>query len=182
MVGLDRLFADKAALTRAHVLAGLTLAAMLPLQFSSGIRRRAPRVHRWLGRGLVLFGVAVGLSGYAMVAAPVGGPLEVSAILVFATAFLAALLTAWRRIRARDVAGHREWMIRAMAVLLGIATTRPVVGMFFATSRLTGLAPAQFFGPAFWIGFTATAVAGEWYVRRTRLGSRAVAMESRRSC
>jgi hypothetical protein len=28
--------------------------------------------------------------------------------------------------------------------------------------------PSQFFGAAFWIGFTSTTVAGEWYVRRTR--------------
>ena len=52
---------------------------------------------------------------------------------------------------------------------LGIATTRPVVGVFFATRALAGLSPSQFFGAAFWIGFTTTALAGEWYIRDTRL-------------
>jgi hypothetical protein len=33
----------------------------------------------------------------------------------------------------------RRWLIRAIAVLLGIATTQPVMGIFFATSRITHL-------------------------------------------
>ena len=166
--GLDALFLAKAALTQRHVIAGLVLALLIPVQLSSAIRNRFPIVHRWLGRALMVVGIIVGLTGYAMVAIPVGGALEVSAIVVYAAAFLIALIIAWRYIRRSDVARHREWMPRAVAIVLGIATTRPVVGVFFATSKLTGLAPSQFFGTAFWIGFTATALAGEWYVRSTR--------------
>jgi uncharacterized membrane protein len=165
---LDSLFAAKAGLTRGHVIAGLALAVLIPVQLSARIRRQFPVVHRWLGRTLMIIGIVVGLSGYAMVAIPIGGWLEVSAIVVYATAFLAALLIAWRHIRRGDVARHREWMLRAVAIGLGIATTRPVVGVFFATSALTGLTPSEFFGTAFWIGFTSTALAGEWYVRSTR--------------
>ncbi len=52
----------------------------------------------------------------------------------------------------------------AIAVLLGIATTRPVMGVFFATERLTcGRGSSS--GTAFWIGFTATYIAGEAYLR-----------------
>jgi len=61
---------------------------------------------------------------------------------------------------------YREWMMRAIAVLLGIATTRPVMGIFFATARLTHLEPRQFFGIAFWIGFALTYIGGEWYLQR----------------
>jgi uncharacterized membrane protein len=165
---LDALFAAKAALTRGHVIPGLVLVLLMPVQLSARVRNRFPTVHRWLGRTLMIVGLVVGLTGYAMVAVPVGGWLEISAIVVYATAFLAALLTAWRYIRRGDVARHREWMLRAMAIALGIATTRPVVGVFFATSARTGLSPSQFFGAAFWIGFTATTLAGEWYVRQTR--------------
>ena len=165
---LDAVFVAKAALTQSHVTAGLILALLIPVQLSSRVRQRTPRVHRWIGRTLMAVGLFVGLSGYPMVAAPVGGALERTAIVTFATAFIVFLMRAWWRIRHGDVAGHREWILRALAIVLGIATTRPVVGVFFATSTATGLTPAQFFGPAFWIGFTATALAGEWYVRRTR--------------
>jgi hypothetical protein len=41
-----------------------------------------------------------------------------------------------------------------VVVALGIATTRPVMGVFFATRRLTHLSVSQFFGIAFWIGFS----------------------------
>ena len=165
---LDLAFNAKAALTRAHVVPGLLLALLLPIQFSASVRRRWPALHRRLGRGLAVAGLVAGITGYAMVVDPVGGALEVSAILVYATVFLGALVTAWIQIRRGNVAGHREWMIRAMAVVLGIAATRPVIGLFFATGAATGLSPAQFFGPAFWVGFSATAVAGEWYVRASR--------------
>jgi uncharacterized membrane protein len=169
LAALDALFAAKAGLTRGHVISGLVLALLIPLQLSAAVRARLPRLHRWLGRLFMIVGMVVGLTGYAMVAIPVGGSLEIAAIVVYATAFLVSLLTAWRHIRRGDVARHREWMLRALAIALGIATTRPVVGAFFATRALTGLSPPQFFGIAFWVGFTSTAIAGEWYVRSTRL-------------
>jgi hypothetical protein len=56
-------------------------------------------------------------------------------------------------------------MLRAIAILLGIATTRPVMGVFFATSRLTHLTPAQFFGIAFWIGFSLNTLVMELWLR-----------------
>jgi len=43
-------------------------------------------------------------------------------------------------------------VIRAFSVGLAVATIRPVIGMFFATSRFSGLTPSEFFGIAFWIG------------------------------
>ena len=48
---------------------------------------------------------------------------------------------------------------------LGVATTRPIVGMFFAFRRLT---PHEFFGIAFWLGFTITFLAAEAWVDYTR--------------
>jgi len=60
-------------------------------------------------------------------------------------------------------------MIRAIAILLGIVTTRPVMGIFFATSRLTHLEPKQFFGIAFWIGFSINTLIVElWFRSRDR--------------
>jgi hypothetical protein len=51
--------------------------------------------------------------------------------------------------RGGDQAQNLRWTLRATAVLLGITTTRPVMGVFFATARLTHLTPHQFFGIAF---------------------------------
>jgi uncharacterized membrane protein len=165
---LDAVFLEKAGRTSMHVLAGLILAIGIPMQMSARLRSWSRPLHRRLGRVLVVIGAVVGVSGFAMLANPVGGMLEVAAIVVFGSAFLFALTKAWVHARRRDIRRHREWMIRTVAIVLGVATTRPVMGVFFATMPLTALEPAQFFGVAFWIGFGATAMAGEWYVRATR--------------
>jgi hypothetical protein len=39
------------------------------------------------------------------------------------------------------------------------------MGIFFATSRLTHLEPSQFFGIAFWIGFSINTLFGELWLR-----------------
>ena len=166
--GLDAVFSAKPTLTGSHVVAGLTLALAIPVQLSARVRTRYPRVHRWLGRFLLLIGLLVGVSAYGMMIAPVGGWVETSATSLYGTAFLIALVTAWRHIRRGDVARHREWMLRTIGIVLGIAATRPVIGFFFATRPLTDLAPSQFFGPSMWIGFTSTVLAAEWYIRSTR--------------
>jgi hypothetical protein len=95
----------------------------------------------------------------------IGGPNETLATGLFAIVFLCCLIMAYRHIRRKEVARHREWMIRAYGVGLGVATTRPIVGMFFAFGKLT---PHEFFGIAFWLGFTTTFLAAEAWVDYTR--------------
>jgi hypothetical protein len=170
---LDAVFTAKRTLTAGHVLVGLTLALAIPIQFSTRLRNRYPRMHRWLGRFLLMIGLLVGMSAFGMMVRPVGGWLERSATAFYDTAFLVALAIAWWHIRQRDVTRHREWMLRASGIALGIATTRPVMAVFFATGPLTRLQPSEFFGVAMWIGFTSTVLAAEMYIRSTRSTSRA---------
>jgi hypothetical protein len=58
-------------------------------------------------------------------------------------------------------------MIRAYAIGLGVATVRPIVGVFFATRRLTHLTPHDFFGIAFWLGFLISIATAEAWIRVT---------------
>jgi hypothetical protein len=113
-------------------------------------------------------GIVTGISALRLSAHPVGGLTEATATILFGCLFLFCLARAWWHIRNRRVELHREWVTRMVAIALGVATTRPIMAVFFATSRLTGLSPEQFFGPAMWLGFTATYVAGETWIRRTR--------------
>jgi hypothetical protein len=84
---------------------------------------------------------------------------------LFAIFFLVALSKAWRHILRKETALHREWMIRAYAIGLAVATIRPIMVLFFAFS---GLKPQVFFGTAFWIGFTIHLMAAEIWVNWTR--------------
>jgi hypothetical protein len=168
LVDLDALFVAKASLTLAHIVPALALVLLVPFQFSRRFRTRHLKAHRWIGRVIMLLGLIVGISGLALLKNPVGGAAEVTAILFFDTVFLVSLTKAYVYARRRTIAPHREWVIRAMSVAVGVATVRPIMGVFFATAPLTGMTPHEFFGIAFWIGLTLTWVAGEVWIRYTR--------------
>jgi hypothetical protein len=160
---LDAAFAARKALTLAHIIPALVFVLLLPFWFSLTVRRKEA-LHRRISWALFILGFVVGLTAIPLVASPVGGLTELSAIIVFDGIFLFSFLRALA-LFLRHNPHYREWMMRGIAVLLGIATTRPVMGVFFATARLTHLEPRQFFGIAFWIGFAATYAAGEWYLQ-----------------
>ena len=82
----------------------------------------------------------------------------------FNSLFLFSLARAYWYMRRGELLQKMRWMSRAIGILLGIATTRPVMGLFFATSRLTHLEPRQFFGIAFWIGFSINTIIVELWL------------------
>ena len=164
VAALDAVFASHAILTLAHILPALIFVLVSPF-----IVFRASADTVWPERLLFPLGAVVGLTAYAMSVYSVGGWVERSAVLFFNTLFLFSLFWAYRHGRGGELLLKRRWMIRAIAILLGIATTRPVMGIFFATSRLTHLEPKQFFGIAFWIGFSINTLIVElWFRSRDR--------------
>jgi len=158
-------FAAHPALTVIHIIPGLLFMVLAPLQFVAGIRARRPRLHRWIGRTVLALALVIGISAMVMsFRMAIGGINEMAATVLFDALFLFCLVRGYAAARRRDFTHHREWMIRMFGIGLGIATTRPVMGAFFATARLTHLTPHDFFGTAFWIGFTTTAVAAEGWI------------------
>ncbi len=148
MAALDSAFASHAALTFAHIISATAFVLVAPL-----VLLRAPKSGLW-ERLLFPLGAIVGITAYAMSIPAFGGWVERSAVLVFNTVFLFSLARAYGYARAGESFQKMRWLTRAVGILLGIATTRPVMGIFFATSRWTHLEPRQFFGVAFWIGFS----------------------------
>lgn len=162
MTAIDATFSSHAVLTAAHVIP----AAIFVLLAVGVLLRRSSS--EWLERLFFPFGAITGATAYAMSQYAIGGWIERSAVLVFNTWFLLSLGRAyWFRLHG-EPARKREWMTRAVGILLGIATTRPVMGVFFATSALTHLDPRQFFGIAFWIGFSINAVVIELWLHSKR--------------
>jgi hypothetical protein len=158
LAALDSFFASHAALTLAHIIPALAFVLVAPFV----VFRVSTRA--WAGRLIYPLGAVVGLTAYAMSVDSVGGWIERSAVLFFNNLFLVSLFRAYQ-FRRQDDPRERPWLLRAIVVLLGIATTRPVMGVFFATSRLTHLTPHQFFGIAFWIGFSINTLAFELWIR-----------------
>lgn len=161
---LDAYFRSQATLTWIHISCALAFVLLLPFVFW-----RRSRNSPFVERTFFTLGFVVAATAYAMSRYAVGGWLERSAVLFFDTLFVASLTRALWLARLGDVARKHLWMVRAVAVLLGIATTRPVMGVFFATARKTNLTPHQFFGIAFWIGFSVNVVVIELWLRSRRL-------------
>jgi len=162
MEALEATFASHATLTLMHIIPAaifVVLAACVLLR---------PWRSEWIERLFFPFGAITGATAYAMSAYSIGGWLERSAVLVFTTWFLYSLGRAyWFRLGGQEEQ-KRELMTRAVAVLLGIATARPVMGVFFATSARTHLGPSQFFGIAFWAGFAINTVVIELWLHSKR--------------
>src|SRR5580704_3555332 len=169
LTGLDDLFAHHPILTLVHIVPGTLFMILGPLQFSSTIRTRHLGWHRWSGRVFVICGLVIGISALVMSfrMPAIGGVNQAAATTLFGSFFLFAVCKAFWHIRRREIVLHREWMIRAFSIGLAVATIRPIVGIFFATSPLTDLTPREFFGIAFWIGFVLHLIAAEAWIRTT---------------
>jgi hypothetical protein len=158
LLALDQTFRSHAGLTLAHIVPAFLFVVLAPTVLVWNVRRAEP----WL----FAMGAITGFTAFAMSAYSIGGWLERSAVFLFDTLFLFSLWRAW--MQNTGTTERRRWLVRAIVILLGIATTRPVMGMFFATSRLTHLGPSQFFGIAFWIGFSINLIVVELWLRRRR--------------
>jgi hypothetical protein len=162
MAALDAAFASHAALTFLHIISATAFVLVAPL-----VIFRAPKSGLW-ERLLFPLGALVGITAYAMSIPAFGGWVERSAVLFFNSVFLFSMARAYRYARAGETFQKMRWLTRAVGILLGIATTRPVMGIFFATSRWTHLEPRQFFGVAFWIGFSINTIIVEVWLRSGR--------------
>ncbi|HZH75698.1 MAG TPA: DUF2306 domain-containing protein [Archangium sp.] len=149
-----------------HRLGGTLYMVMGVLQFSKTFRARRPRVHRWMGRAFILLSFAAAISGVTMAYTHgMAGTVELVPSIVFGALMIFATARAYLYARARDLAQHREWMIRSFSIGLGVATIRILYGVGIATTSLT---PTQLIGVTFWSGWLVTMAAGEWWIRQTR--------------
>lgn len=149
-----------------HSLAGVLFGVLGPLQFVRALRRRFGALHRLAGRVFVLAGAGLGLSGLALllqVESIATGLLD-TARGVFGLALIAALMLGVAAARARDMPGHRAWMIRAYAIGMGTGT---VALIMFPIFLITGEPPMGLASDIVVVGMWLLNIAlGEWVVRR----------------
>ncbi len=110
-----------------HTLSGIIALLAGPLQFSSRIRQRHLRFHRYLGRIYVIAVFAGSFTGIALASGRPGLPgtsMQAAAWIVCTTAAVIAA-------RNRQITVHRQWMARSYAVTFT-----------FVSSRVFNLVPA----------------------------------------
>ena len=113
-------------LTLFHTVPGLLFAVLGPVQFMGAIRRRFPLVHRISGRLFLVIGITSGIAAFLMTLRfPIWGmPLNLVISGGFALFMVYAFANAFRHVRARRFADHREWMIRGFATGMSVAFFR----------------------------------------------------------
>jgi uncharacterized membrane protein len=118
-------FLEYPTIVAVHVVLGGIYMLFAPFQFVKRIRYRHLAYHRRMGRVLVALGLVVGATALFLgLVIPFSGWAERMLIGLFGGLFLFALGKGFVHVRAGRVAPHREWMIRAFAVALAIATQR----------------------------------------------------------
>jgi hypothetical protein len=150
-----------------HILPGLMFLILVPLQFVARIRRQNIGLHRWLGRVLI---VCAAISGvFALAAAFIfpayAGITTQSATVFFGVIYLVALAKAYVHIRHKRERLHHQWMIRAVALAMGVASIRIYIGLF---TGLAGMDFEEVFGASFWLGLGTNLLIAEIWINQTR--------------
>jgi uncharacterized membrane protein len=160
-------FLDFPFVTALHVVLGGIYLILAPLQFVSRIRSRHLTYHRRVGRLLVAIGLVVGATALFMgLVIPFFGWGERVIIGLFGTVFLVALTTGFLHVRAGRVALHREWMMRAFAAGLSIATQRLI---FFPALWIVEADPADGQFAALWVAAFVAAFVLNLFVAEARI-------------
>jgi hypothetical protein len=103
-----------------HILGGVIALLAGPIQFSSRFRQRHLKFHRVLGRAYVVSVFVGALTGIALSAGRLGMP----GTCVQAAAWIVCTTAAFITARNRQIARHRQWMIRSYAVTFTFVSSR----------------------------------------------------------
>jgi hypothetical protein len=167
-------FAGYPHVTWTHVVLGAVYLTFAPVQLIGRIRARAIGYHRWAGRLLVPIGVLVGLSALFLgLVVPFSGHPERIVIGIFGGFFLISLMLGYVRVTQGRIGEHREWMLRALAIGLSVATMR---ALFIPALMIAGNPSsdqiAMLSVGSFTVAFLLHAAAAEWWIRWTRTPTR----------
>jgi hypothetical protein len=150
-----------------HLIPGLIFLVFAPLQFIKKIRSRHLGFHRVSGRVMLGCGLFSGVMGIiAAFSLPAfGGVGAQTASVLFGLIFTFSLARAFYLVRHKQIALHREWMIRAFSLGSSVATIRIVIGLMqvFGDFEMETI-----FANGFWLGFTFNLLVGEIWINLTR--------------
>ena len=146
-----------------HALFGALALGIGPAQFHRGVLRRRRTFHRQLGTLYVASCLIVGVAGLYMSVYSFGGWITHVGFGALAVSLIVTTLRAYTAARARDIATHRQWILRSYALIFAAVTLRielPLLVVAFGA-----------FLPAYqvvaWLCWVPNALWAEWYLRRT---------------
>lgn len=132
MPAMAHFLSDAPVSAWAHVTLAPLALALAPFQLAGPLRRRFPTLHRWMGR---LYGLAVlGAGGLSLALLPtsVASPLARTGFGVLAVLWIGFTVYGVLLARRGDIAAHRRWMLRSVALTYAAVTLRVVMAPLMA--------------------------------------------------
>lgn len=133
-----------------HLVFALLMTAISVLQLIPPLRRRAPALHRNLGRVFMVGALLGTVSGFYLVwvKGTVGGFMMHFAISLNGLLILAFAWMAWTQARARRFAEHRRWALRLFLAVNGVWFFRVGLMLWLMIWQApVGFDPKSFTGP-----------------------------------
>lgn len=133
-------------------------------QFSSQLRRRHLKTHRWLGRiycGAVLAGWVTSLP---IAAHAQTGRVASAGFLALGGLWICTTAAGYLKIRNRNLTAHRDWMTRSFALTTAAITLR----MYLPIVLVTHAPFAAGYAIIAWMCWIPNLLLAEWLVRRRR--------------
>ena len=132
MPAMAHYLADFPLSLAAHVFLGPLALLLAPFQLWQGLRRRRPGLHRWLGRLYALAILGGGLASLALMTGFQGSAFAASGFVALAVLWIGTTLWGIGRARAGDLAAHRRWMQRSVALTFAAVTLRLIMAPLMA--------------------------------------------------
>ncbi len=148
-----------------HIFPALLVLAAGITQFSGTILRRAPALHRWVGRAYAFSILLVcGPAGMLMAWYANGGPVAQTSFLLLSGLWWLCTWVAWRAIRAKNFRKHGAWMLRSYALTLSAITLRL---MQFGLAMYSNIDPETAYRLVAWPSWLINLAVVELIIRRT---------------
>jgi uncharacterized membrane protein len=143
--------------------AGFAATALLlgPFQFLPGLRRRAPKLHRNIGKFYVTACLAAAPAGLLLATGTDAGPIAQWGFGTLAVLWFGVTARAFWLATQGRIAEHRRWMIRSFAMTFAAVTLRlylPIPPMFLHMSFIEGYRAIS------WISWTGNLAVAEIYL------------------
>lgn len=117
-----------------HVISGIFIIAIAPIQFIPFIRIKSIRLHKFLGK-IYAYGILLlaGPTGIIMAFYAEGGTSSTIAFLIMGTLWMLTTFLAIKAIINKDIIGHQKWMYRSFALSTAAVTLRILVPIMSIT-------------------------------------------------
>jgi len=146
-----------------HVFASILALVLGPFQFSTNLRKKYLKLHRWSGRVYLGVGVlAGGLSGLYMSQFAFGGTVAQSGFAVLALLWLYTGFRAYSAVRRGAIDEHRKWMVRNFSLTFAAVTLR----IYLPVSMVAGVEFSLSYAVIAWACWLPNLVFAEWQYNR----------------